>query len=66
MTLPNDIARCTGERCPSRHQCKRHTATLERRESDTLTPYAAFWARREAGPAPATASCPWRRWKAPV
>jgi len=49
MTLPNDIARCTGERCPSRHQCKRHTATLERRESDTLTPYADFWARREAG-----------------
>lgn len=49
MTLPNDIARCTGDCCPSRHQCKRHTATLERSESNTLTPYAAFWARREAG-----------------
>jgi len=49
MTLPNDIARCGGYRCPSRHQCKRHTATREQRESDTLTPYAAFWARREAG-----------------
>lgn len=45
MSLANDVARCSGQDCPSATNCKRYT---ERGSSDRVL-YAAFWARREAG-----------------
>lgn len=49
MTLPNDITRCTGDRCQSRMQCLRHIASRQPAADNKPTLYAAFWARREAG-----------------
>lgn len=45
MSLTNDVARCSGQDCPSATNCKRYT---ERGSSDRVC-HAAFWARREAG-----------------
>lgn len=45
MTIGNDIARCGGDDCPSRNNCRRYTE----RGATGNTWYAAFWARREAG-----------------
>lgn len=45
-TIANDVARCSGDNCPSRNNCRRYT---DRSTAGNMTPHAAFWARREAG-----------------
>ena len=45
-TIANDVARCSGDNCQSRNNCRRYT---DRSTAGNMTPYAAFWARREAG-----------------
>lgn len=43
MTTTDNI-RCQGGNCPSKQQCNRYTD-----RSNKHAPYAAFWARRDAG-----------------
>lgn len=45
--LSYDIARCTGQQCPSAANCRRYT---ERQvPKGVMVPMAAFYLRREAG-----------------
>jgi hypothetical protein len=47
MTLPLDVARCTGQTCPSAMQCRRYVERIV--PKGTISRYAAFHVRREAG-----------------
>lgn len=47
MTLPLDVARCTGQTCPSATHCRRYTERIA--PKGAISRYAAFHVRREAG-----------------
>ena len=47
MPLGYDIARCTGQQCPSAANCRRYTERIL--PKGVMAPYSAFYLRRDAG-----------------
>ena len=45
--LANDVARCTGQQCPSAANCRRYAERIL--PNGVMVPFAAFYLRREAG-----------------
>lgn len=45
--LAHDIARCTGQQCPSAANCQRYTERIL--PKGVIAPFSAFYLRREAG-----------------